>query len=113
MAADVRRGCPAAIIARRFHSTLVEIVAQVCGRLRQRTGLDAVVLSGGVFLNALLTTEVDRPARTRGLPGLPASPGAARRRRAEPGPARRRGGAACRHDSGTNEPRNRVFHEEL
>ena len=31
-----------------------------CG---EDTGLDAVVLSGGVFLNALLTREVDRAAR--------------------------------------------------
>jgi hydrogenase maturation protein HypF len=58
LAAGLRRGCLAPIIARRFHSTLVEIVAQVCGRLRQRSGLDVVVLSGGVFQNALLTTEV-------------------------------------------------------
>ena len=58
VAAGVRRGCPARIIARRFHSTLVEIVARTCCRLRQRSGLDVVVLSGGVFQNALLTTEV-------------------------------------------------------
>ncbi len=58
LAAGLRRGCPAPIIAGRFHSTLVEIVAQVCCRLRQRSGLDVVVLSGGVFQNALLTTEV-------------------------------------------------------
>ena len=41
-------------IARRFHATMVEIVAAVCRRLRSDSGLDAVVLSGGVFLNALL-----------------------------------------------------------
>jgi hydrogenase maturation protein HypF len=57
-AAGLRGGCPAAKIARRFHSTLVEIVARVCCRLRQRSGLDVVVLSGGVFQNALLSTEV-------------------------------------------------------
>jgi hydrogenase maturation protein HypF len=57
-AADLRRGTPAAVIARRFHSTLVAIVVDVCLRLRRETGLEAVVLSGGVFQNALLTTEV-------------------------------------------------------
>jgi hydrogenase maturation protein HypF len=46
------------LIARRFHSTLVEMIAAVCGQLRQASGLGAVVLSGGVFLNALLTSEV-------------------------------------------------------
>jgi hydrogenase maturation protein HypF len=58
VAADLGRGCPAALIARRFHTTLVAIVAEVCRRLRQAEGLEAVVLSGGVFQNALLTTEV-------------------------------------------------------
>jgi hydrogenase maturation protein HypF len=56
--AEIRRGQDAAVIGRRFHSTVVEIVAQVCSRIREWTGLSAVVLSGGVFLNALLTGEV-------------------------------------------------------
>ena len=55
---DFRRGTDAATIGRRFHSTLVEIVARVCSRLRDRTGLEVVALSGGVFLNALLAGEV-------------------------------------------------------
>jgi hydrogenase maturation protein HypF len=59
VAEDVRRGTEPARIARRFHSTGVEIIAQVCGRLRAATGLGAVVLSGGVFMNALLTAEVE------------------------------------------------------
>ena len=37
---------------------MVEVLAAVCERLLQATGLWAVVLSGGVFLNALLTAEV-------------------------------------------------------
>jgi hydrogenase maturation protein HypF len=64
VANEVRKGVSAAVIARRFHSTVVEIIAAVCGRLRRDTGLEAVVLSGGVFLNALLTQEVS--ARLRG-----------------------------------------------
>ena len=54
---DVEPGVDAGRIARRFHSTLVEIIAAVCERLREATGLEAVVLSGGVFLNALLTSR--------------------------------------------------------
>ncbi|MGP0064633.1 MAG: carbamoyltransferase HypF [Isosphaeraceae bacterium] len=61
IAAEVRRGVSPAVIGRRFHSTIVEAIAAVCRRLRARTGVDAVVLSGGVFLNVLLTEEsVDR-----------------------------------------------------
>jgi len=57
VAEDVRKGCAAAVIGRRFHSTLVEVVAQVCARLAETSGLTTVVLSGGVFMNALLTAE--------------------------------------------------------
>ncbi len=58
VATDTSRGVSAALIARRFHSTLVDLISTVCGLLRQATGLGAVVLSGGVFLNALLTCEL-------------------------------------------------------
>lgn len=57
VAADAGNSMETARIARRFHSTLVEIVATVCARLRRTTGLTEVALSGGVFLNALLTCE--------------------------------------------------------
>jgi hydrogenase maturation protein HypF len=58
VAEDARRGVDAAQIARRFHSTMVELIVAVCGRLRRATGLGAVALSGGVFMNVLLTREV-------------------------------------------------------
>jgi hydrogenase maturation protein HypF len=58
VAEESAKNVPAARIARRFHSTLVDLIAAVCGRLRQATGIGTVVLSGGVFLNALLTREV-------------------------------------------------------
>jgi hydrogenase maturation protein HypF len=58
VARDARAGRPAATIARRFHSTLVEPIAHVCARLREQTGLPLVALSGGVFQSALLGEEV-------------------------------------------------------
>jgi hydrogenase maturation protein HypF len=57
--ADIANGVSQARIARRFHDTIVEMVAAMCRLLREETGLRAVVLSGGVFLNALLTQLVD------------------------------------------------------
>ena len=57
IAGEARRGVAPAVIGRRFHATVVEVIAGVCSRLRANFGLDAVVLSGGVFLNALLTDE--------------------------------------------------------
>jgi len=56
VASQAQRVC-GALIGRRFHTTLVEIVAQVCARLADQTGLATVVLSGGVFLNVLLSCE--------------------------------------------------------
>ena len=64
---DANRQTGAAIIARRFHATLGEIIVEVCDRLRLATGLDAVALSGGVFLNALLTSEASSRLRHDGF----------------------------------------------
>ncbi|HEY2759152.1 MAG TPA: carbamoyltransferase HypF, partial [Pirellulales bacterium] len=58
VADDVRNCVPGNVIARRFHTTLVEMVTNVCCQLRAEHGIDAVVLSGGVFLNAILACEV-------------------------------------------------------
>jgi hydrogenase maturation protein HypF len=51
---DLGRQTPPATIAARFHATLADVVVQVCRRIRERTGLDAVALSGGVFQNTWL-----------------------------------------------------------
>jgi hydrogenase maturation protein HypF len=65
VARDARGGVTASLIGRRFHSTLVEIIAHVCRRLQKENGLNRVVLSGGVFMNALLLQEtVARLAET-------------------------------------------------
>lgn len=41
-------------LARRFHTTLAFMVRDVCMDIRERTGVEVVVLTGGVFLNRLL-----------------------------------------------------------
>jgi hydrogenase maturation protein HypF len=57
LADDVRRGVAVAQMARRFHSTIVELVVALCQRLRDQHRLDAVALSGGCFANAILAHE--------------------------------------------------------
>jgi hydrogenase maturation protein HypF len=54
VARDRARGIAVAIAARRFHETVAEVIEEVCRRVRTATALDCVVLSGGVFQNALL-----------------------------------------------------------
>jgi hydrogenase maturation protein HypF len=56
-AQDVRAGVPAEIVAARFHHAVVELVVMCARRLRSLHDLHSVALSGGVFLNALLTTR--------------------------------------------------------
>jgi hydrogenase maturation protein HypF len=51
---DLLAGAPVARIAARFHATLADVLVRVCERVRARTGLTAVALSGGVFQNAWL-----------------------------------------------------------
>jgi hydrogenase maturation protein HypF len=51
---DVRQGDSASVIGRRFHAALAETIVRVCARLRAESGLNEVVLSGGVFMNVLL-----------------------------------------------------------
>jgi hydrogenase maturation protein HypF len=45
-------------MTRNSSDTMAEIVSVACRRIAQATGIRTVVLSGGVFLNALLTCEV-------------------------------------------------------
>ena len=49
------RGIPPSRLAARFHLSLAAGLGDLCRRLRELTGLNLVVLSGGVFQNALLT----------------------------------------------------------
>jgi hydrogenase maturation protein HypF len=57
VAADVARGTDRKKIARRFHSAIVEIIASACATIREKSGLETVALSGGVFMNALTAGE--------------------------------------------------------
>jgi len=54
VAADVRAGTPAGVVAAKFHGGLAAMIRDVCLRLREETGLNKVALSGGVFQNVTL-----------------------------------------------------------
>ncbi|MFF2148179.1 carbamoyltransferase HypF [Kitasatospora sp. NPDC058190] len=54
VAADLAAGVDIAVISRRFHSTVVELVVEQCREIRTRSGVRTVVLSGGAFLNEFL-----------------------------------------------------------
>ncbi|MCG8637593.1 MAG: carbamoyltransferase HypF [Desulfobacterales bacterium] len=57
---DIREKTSAGIISARFHSTLVKAFTGTAEQIRRETGLDRIVLSGGVFNNnRILTRTVD------------------------------------------------------
>jgi hydrogenase maturation protein HypF len=64
---DRTRGVTSAVIASRFHNTLVQVVVQVCGRMRESSGLARVCLSGGCFQNLRLLQGVVNDLRGIGF----------------------------------------------
>lgn len=65
--AELRAGEPRARIARRFHDTIAEIALAAALRLRDETGIDDVVLTGGVFQNAILLEAASARLEASGL----------------------------------------------
>jgi len=51
---DLKAGVARESIAARFHNGLARLIRDGCVLLRERSGLDTVALSGGVFQNQLL-----------------------------------------------------------
>jgi hydrogenase maturation protein HypF len=65
--ADQRRGTPPAILASRFHQSIAKLIAELALLARERTGIDVVGLTGGVFQNVLLVRLAVRRLRALGF----------------------------------------------
>ncbi len=48
------KGVDTALLAHRFHMTVADLIKEMCMRLREKTGIGDVALSGGVFHNRIL-----------------------------------------------------------
>jgi hydrogenase maturation protein HypF len=55
---ELEAGVSTAALARRFHATVAQASIEACTRIAGDSGLDRVVLSGGVFQNRLLSEMV-------------------------------------------------------
>src|SRR5207248_4339284 len=64
---DVHAGVPSAVVARRFHTTLADMIVHTCMHLREGNGISQVTLSGGVFMNLLLACDVETRLREVGF----------------------------------------------
>ena len=51
---DILKGVSPGVVAAKFHNTMALVIVEISRRLREESGLDRVVLSGGVFQNTLL-----------------------------------------------------------
>jgi hydrogenase maturation protein HypF len=55
---DLKKGLDKKIIAAKFHNTVAEFTVDLCGKIRENTGINGITLSGGVFQNKYLTEKV-------------------------------------------------------
>jgi len=64
---DMRNKVPVGRIAARFHNGVGHILCEAAAAAAKRTGLNRVVLSGGVFQNAYLSERLERDLSKMGL----------------------------------------------
>ena len=64
---DISNGVEDSIIAHRFHQTVASAAVDICLRISGSTGLDRIILSGGVFQNRLLSEMIYTALVNRGL----------------------------------------------
>ncbi len=64
---DMERGVPTGGIASRFMNTLVMMAAETCVRVREKTGLSDVCLSGGTFQNMYLMRRLPTALEEKGF----------------------------------------------
>ena len=62
---DIENRLPVSDISSKFHMTLIRLFSDLCTLLRQETGLDRVILSGGVFQNARLLVGLRKALEER------------------------------------------------
>jgi hydrogenase maturation protein HypF len=55
---DILQGTAVSKISARFHNSVVDMTVSVCHRIRHKTGLERVVLGGGVFQNRFLLNRL-------------------------------------------------------
>lgn len=64
---DVRKGSEPPAISARFHNAVVRMVADICAMSREKTGLETVAVSGGVFQNTYLLERLTKSLSEHGF----------------------------------------------
>jgi hydrogenase maturation protein HypF len=55
---DLKEGIDKKVMAAKFHNTVAEFTVDLCGKIRENTGINKIALSGGVFQNRYLTEKI-------------------------------------------------------
>jgi len=64
---DLKRGVSRCIISGKFHKGIVDVLVRICSLAREKTGLKKIALSGGVFQNAYLLTQMENRLKELGF----------------------------------------------
>lgn len=64
---DLKTGVPRGIISGRFHKGTVNMLVKICNLAREETGLKKIALSGGVFQNAYLISQMENRLKALGF----------------------------------------------
>ena len=64
---DLKKGLSRGVISRRFHNTLIDMFTEACLKLRDESGIDLVVMSGGAFQNVTLLSGLSRSLTLKGF----------------------------------------------
>lgn len=67
MVTDIQEGVRRSTIAARFHRTLSRMMVETVLKVSQETGLDRIVLSGGVFNNDTIFSQISRMLNAKGF----------------------------------------------
>jgi hydrogenase maturation protein HypF len=67
---DLGREVEVGVVSAKFHNTIADIIAVVAEAARQRTGVDKVALTGGVFQNMYLLGRTLDELERRGFETL-------------------------------------------
>ncbi len=67
MIADIREKVAAGVISARFHNCLADALAEMACKAREKSGLNTVALSGGVFCNGYLINRLVRVLNKNGF----------------------------------------------
>ena len=51
---DLAKGLDKGVISSKFHNTVINVIFAAVSEIRNKTGIDTVVLSGGTFQNVIL-----------------------------------------------------------